>query len=142
MRVLVCGGRDFGNISRHNPPTESELKEYRFILSTLTKELCPPVTDDMETWLPPKDLYIIAGGAWGVDSAAIDWAVVNWVQFKEYPADWDTYGKAAGAIRNKQMLTEGKPDLVLAFPGGRGTANMVGQAKKANIPVKEIKYEL
>ncbi len=36
------------------------------------------------------------------------------------------------------MLDEGKPDIVLAFPGGKGTANMVRQAKKAEITVVEI----
>jgi hypothetical protein len=36
------------------------------------------------------------------------------------------------------MLDEGKPDLVLAFPGGRGTRNMVGQAKRAGVPVEIV----
>jgi hypothetical protein len=36
------------------------------------------------------------------------------------------------------MLLEGKPDLVVAFPGGKGTADMVRRARKANVPVKEI----
>jgi hypothetical protein len=47
-------------------------------------------------------------------------------------------GKAAGPIRNQRMIDEGKPDLVIAFPGGRGTADMVSRAKKAGIPVQEI----
>jgi hypothetical protein len=55
-----------------------------------------------------------------------------------YPADWKRYGNAAGAIRNTQMLVEGKPDIVLAFPTGRlsitkGTKNMVQQARKAGV---------
>jgi hypothetical protein len=37
------------------------------------------------------------------------------------------------------MLMEGKPDLVVAFPGGRGTANMIEQARKAGVEVLEIK---
>lgn len=85
-------------------------------------------------------MTIISGGARGVDSAAIDWAVVNWCPFKEYKADWQQYGKAAGVIRNRQMLDEGKPDLVVAFPGGKGTAHMVSIAKERGIPVKEITY--
>ena len=59
-----------------------------------------------------------------------------------YPADWDTHGRGAGPIRNKQMLEEGKPDLVIAFPGGKGTANMIGQAKEAGIPVREIEAKV
>lgn len=54
-----------------------------------------------------------------------------------YPADWDTYGNRAGFIRNKQMLDEGKPHVVVAFPGGIGTRMMVGLAKRHNIPIKE-----
>jgi len=55
-----------------------------------------------------------------------------------FPADWGKYSKSAGYIRNKQMLAEGKPDLVVAFPGGKGTANMVKLAKLANIPIHTI----
>ncbi|MEM9912925.1 MAG: hypothetical protein AAF922_19365 [Pseudomonadota bacterium] len=44
-------------------------------------------------------------------------------------------GRAAGPIRNKEMLDEGCPDLVVAFPGGRGTANMVKQAQAAGVEV-------
>lgn len=76
----------------------------------------------------------------GVDEAAIDWAVVNWCVFQEFPPDWDKYGNAAGPIRNQQMLDEGKPDLVVAFPGGRGTADMVNKARKAGIEVIEVTY--
>jgi hypothetical protein len=55
-----------------------------------------------------------------------------------FPADWEKYGKAAGPIRNQQILVEGKPDLVVAFQGGRGTANMVSRAQQAGVPVVEI----
>lgn len=48
------------------------------------------------------------------------------------------YGKSAGPIRNQTMLDDGKPDLVLAFPGGRGTADMVAKAEKHGIPVRRI----
>ena len=45
-------------------------------------------------------------------------------------------GLAAGPIRNKQMLVEGKPNLVIAFVWkelGPGTSNMLKQAKEAGI---------
>lgn len=90
------------------------------------------------TWLPRPDLHLILGRAKGVDEFAEDWAVVHWVNYSVYPADWDKYGKGAGAIRNKQMLDEGKPDIVIAFPGGPGTANMVKQARAAKVAVLEI----
>jgi len=54
------------------------------------------------------------------------------------PAEWDKFGRRAGPLRNEQMLREGKPDVVVAFPGGRGTAHMVRIAKEAGIDVLEI----
>jgi hypothetical protein len=126
MRVLVCGGRDYD--------------DYDHVRTVLYK-FC----DDNELWHEPdqygnslpKDLVIIHGGAKGADSLADQWAVVNWVPFEEYKPDWDRYGKSAGPIRNQQMLDKGKPDVVIAFPGGRGTAHMIGIAKKAGVPVIE-----
>lgn len=131
MRVLVCGGRDFGKCS---PGWRSP--EHIFIGEYLDKRLNP---DNLP--LPPDGLVIIAGAATGADTAAIDWAVVNWVSFVEYPANWQEYGKRAGYIRNKQMLEEGKPDLVIAFPGGKGTANMVKLARDAGVPVEIVEYK-
>ena len=55
-----------------------------------------------------------------------------------YRADWEGLGRKAGPIRNQQMLDEGKPDLVVAFPGGRGTANMMRIAREAGIEVIEV----
>src|SRR5215475_12388663 len=53
-------------------------------------------------------------------------------------ADWGQFGSGAGPIRNSKMLAEGKPEMVLAFPGGRGTANMVKQARSAGVSVCEV----
>lgn len=116
MRVLVCGGRDYGLT------TEQRNKIYRVLNSLLAR----------------PDLEIISGMAKGVDSVAADWAVVHMVKLHEFPANWDKYGKSAGYIRNKQMLDEGEPHLVIAFPGGKGTAMMVDLARKANIAAEII----
>jgi hypothetical protein len=61
---------------------------------------------------------------------------VNWVPVEEYKADWDTYGKSAGPIRNQKMLDTGI-DYVIAFPGGRGTEHMKKIARKAGVTVIE-----
>lgn len=37
------------------------------------------------------------------------------MELLRFPAKWNEHGKAAGPIRNQQMLTEGKPDVVFAF---------------------------
>ena len=138
MRVLVCGGRNFAEVD--NSPDEEFLKrtaEYKFVhdhLHNLSLGWPRTPEDEYGNWLPA--VTIITGECpTGVDQAAIDWAVVNWTGYKGFPADWKTHGKAAGPIRNKQMLDEGKPDVVVAFPGGKGTANMVKLAREAGVPV-------
>lgn len=74
---------------------------------------------------------------------ALEWAQSRGIAVHPYPADWERYGRAAGPIRNKQMLDLGKPDYGIAFydrprDKSRGTANMVSQLKKAGIPVMEV----
>lgn len=127
LKVLVCGGRDF---------TDHDL-----VSKTLDA-----LADEFNLWAPPDSygntlplrLHIISGGADGADSLATDYAMVNWTGYTEYPADWKKHGRAAGPIRNQQMLIEGKPDLVIAFPGGKGTLDMVRRAKKAGVEVRKI----
>lgn len=59
----------------------------------------------------------------------------------EIPADWTTYGKAAGPIRNRQML-DLNPDIVIAFhndiTSSKGTKDTVTEAKRRGIPRVEI----
>lgn len=88
--------------------------------------------------LLPRPTVVIHGGAPGVDSQAGAWARMRGVEVEEYPADWRNGGPMAGPIRNARMLRDGRPDLVLAFPGGSGTHNMTMQAKRAGVPVVEV----
>ena len=127
MKVLVCGGRDF--------------TDWGSVCITLYN-----ICDEFKLWTEPDNygnklpegITIISGAARGADSLAIDWAVVNWAPFKEYKADWTKHGRLAGPIRNQRMLDEEKPDLVIAFPGGYGTADMVTRAKAQGFQVREI----
>jgi hypothetical protein len=126
MKILVCGGRDYKN----------KRKVYDVL-----HELCVKYSKNYnpdDNWLP-SDIKIIAGGAKGADSLAEDFAVEHFTEFKEYPAKWHKHGIAAGHIRNQQMLEEERPDLVVAFPGGKGTADMVRRSKKAGFKVMEVK---
>ena len=85
------------------------------------------------------DIKIIAGGARGADSLAVEWAKSRGIPFQEFPANWSLHGrKAAGPKRNQQMLDENNIFLVIAFPGGSGTADMVARAQKAGIHVKRF----
>ena len=109
MRVLVCGGRDY-----------SDLDKVIAILDTI------------------QPSSIIEGGAQGADSLARQWAILRDVDRRSFYADWSRDGKAAGPIRNQRMLDEGRPDLVVAFPGGGGTADMVRRAERARIRVVRV----
>ena len=113
MVILVCGGRTYNNKDKVNE-----------VLSSIHKET--PIS------------VLIHGAAKGADTLAGYWARENGIKEKQYPALWNTHGKAAGIIRNQKMLDDNKVDLVIAFPGGKGTADMVERAKKANIEVREI----
>jgi hypothetical protein len=85
------------------------------------------------------DTTIVHGAASGVDRWAGRFAKAHGLQVREFPADWEKYGKGAGHIRNQQMLDEGRPHLVYALhtdPGlGKGTRDMVRRARAAGLPV-------
>jgi hypothetical protein len=57
------------------------------------------------------------------------------IHVKEYRAEWHRFGREAGPMRNARMLAEGKPNLVVAFPGGPGTRNMVDLARRAGVEI-------
>ena len=122
--ILVCGGRGY----------------YKY--SKVWQTLGNLITD---AWFkdPEDAITIIQGGATGADFCAKIFALdeydqVPLIQHKEFPADWKTHGKAAGSIRNQQMLDEGKPDIVVAFPGGAGTADMIRRATAAGVEVIQV----
>lgn len=85
---------------------------------------------------------LVEGGARGADDLAALWANKNGIQVKTYPADWQAHGKAAGPIRNREMLLAHRDALVIAFPIGRspGTRNCMSQAEK--LGMKVINYGL
>lgn len=111
--VCVCGGRDYTNKQK--------------VYETLDKVL-----------VVFPNLYIINGGARGADKISTSWSEDMLVNFKEFPAGWKKHPIAAGPIRNREMLKYGF-NLLIAFSGGRGTADMVKITKNAGIPVREIK---
>lgn len=120
MRVLVFGGRNY-------PHRESLFRE----LDALTID---------EGGMMPRDGTRIGHGACptGADRWADEWAVVNWVPCDEFPADWGQHGRAAGPIRNSQMLAAFMPDVAVQCPGGRGTADMRRKLDRAGVRVIEV----
>jgi precorrin-6x reductase len=78
------------------------------------------------------------GDAGGADALASAWSLVYGIPNRRYVAKWGKHGRAAGPIRNQQMLEDNPIDLVIAFPGGAGTADMVSRAEAAGIEVRRI----
>lgn len=97
--------------------------------------------DVLSQYYKPGDV-LIHGDAKGADRLSEKALRNTYSKFpvERYPADWNKHGKAAGPIRNQQMLDEGKPDLVIAFlaQNSRGTKDMVSRAEKAGVEVKVI----
>lgn len=112
MKILVCGGRSYNNQERVDRVLD------QFINLGM----------------------IIHGAATGADTCAQNYADCKLVAYKRYRADWERYGVSAGPIRNKFMLDD-NPDisLVVAFPGGRGTENMIDLANKRGILVMRVR---
>jgi YspA, cpYpsA-related SLOG family len=109
MKVLVCGSRHWTN----EAVIRRELERL------------------------PSETVIIEGGASGADSIARAVAHALGFTVLEHKAAWNTFGRAAGPIRNQQMLDENKPELVLAFTDDQsartGTADMLRRAERAGI---------
>lgn len=108
--VLVCGGRDF--------------RDRALLFDTLDQE-------DVDC--------IVHGGATGADQLAGEWAVARKRPEIIIPAQWKGYGLRAGPVRNGWMIRFVAVTHVIAFPGGRGTADMVKQARREFIHTTEIR---
>ena len=93
--------------------------------------------DDYQTVANKRAHVIIEGGAPGADRLAREWAERNGIHCATVKARWANYNAAAGPLRNAVMLSLG-PDLVVAFPGGVGTENMVKQAEAAGVDVMRV----
>lgn len=109
MRVLVTGGREFRD------------REWLYGALELLHSL-DPITE------------LIEGGAAGADCLAANWAIWRLGGSTTVKADWKKHGSAAGPIRNR-LMAHMDPDVVLACPGGNGTADMVTVAKLRGIQV-------
>jgi len=79
--------------------------------------------------------FVGQGGARGADFLGKRWALDHVIPTQQFDADWERYGKRAGHLRNGVMLREVAPDWLVAFPGGRGTADCVAQAQSLGIRV-------
>jgi hypothetical protein len=110
-RILICGGRRFDS-----------------------QEHFQNVMVVMQPMFAPR-FCIFEGGANGADRMAQIWARLNGYPQATMPANWNYYGYGAGTKRNTDMLDFFLPDVVIAMPGGKGTADMVKQSLERGIAV-------
>lgn len=86
--------------------------------------------------VPPEDVTLICGRARGLDTIAEYRATLLGWKIEPYPANWNEYGRAAGPIRNQQMLNSGV-DVCLAFHNSidesKGTKDMIRRVERAGI---------
>lgn len=117
QRVLICGDRDWNH--------------YEVILNVLRK-------------VPHVDC-VIEGEARGADLLGYLAAAQLGIDVMPFPADWAKYGRAAGPIRNQEMIDKGRPTLVLAFHDdldhSKGTADMIARARRAGIEVRIFDHD-
>lgn len=97
MKLIIAGGRDYQFNRRDIALLNDIHKKY-----TITE--------------------VVSGAAPGADMHGEMWAATNGIPVKQFPADWDKHGRAAGPIRNRQMADYA--EALAIFPGGRGTRSM------------------
>lgn len=110
MKVIIAGGRDI-------QPSFSEIWNAVINSGYFVEE-------------------IVSGCADGVDHQGELYAENFDIPLKKFPANWNHYGALAGPIRNLQMARYA--DALIAFPGGKGTANIIRQMEKQKKPVYRV----
>ena len=113
MKVLVCGGSSYRD------------------KATVFDEL-----DKLHGHHPVS--LIINGGARGADYCSSQWAKESDIPLRVFKADWQQFGDQAVFVLNGAMIEEAKPELILAFPGGDVTTDMVKRAEQVGITVIKV----
>ena len=124
MNLLVCGGRDCSRTD---------------VWNWLERNAHLEIAHAMGRYSSVTLKTLIHGGARGADEGAAAWGRSEGIKVIDYPANWRKHGARAAPIRNQRMIDEGKPDIVIAFPGGKGTFEMLRRAEAAGIPIIKVK---
>ncbi len=127
-RVLVYGGRKWGVATSEDSAERRAQAQRELTLLRRTLRLL----------LESGDLVITGGGEGADRGAGVLARQLVGVDYLEFKADWDAFGKMAGPARNQQMIEEGLPDIGVGFPGGKGSEDMRRRLHGAGIPVVEI----
>jgi hypothetical protein len=115
FKVIIAGGRDFNDYE-------------------LLCKKCDHMLSEQ------SDIEIVSGKARGADSLGERYAKERGYNVKEFPAQWDMFGKSAGYRRNAEMADYA--DALIAFWDGesKGTNHMINLAKEKNIKIKVVNY--
>lgn len=108
MKVIIAGGRDYKLTAIDHDRLDQAWRSL-------------PITE------------VVCGCARGADTGGELWGLARHIPVKRFPADWDTFGRSAGPRRNRQMAEYA--EALIAFPGGKGTENMVKQATEMGLKV-------
>ena len=111
MKVIVAGGRNFVECSGDRANLRDAL-------------------------LKLGATEVVCGMARGADMFGYRVAKEIGLPIAEFSAEWDRFGKRAGMIRNAEMANYA--DALIAFPGKRGTLNMVAEADRRGLPIVKI----
>lgn len=111
MKLIIAGSRDFQDEDIYAELVQLRISDH-------------PMVNAEE---------IVSGCARGADTAGEMYADFYGISVKKFPADWNTHGKSAGPIRNKQMAEYADALLIFMKPGGtKGSLNMIKQMKQLN----------
>lgn len=115
MKVIIAGGRDFTDV-------------------VMLTNYCADIL------CATKEVEVVCGCSQGADILGLDFAAAFGYEVELFPPDWDKHGKAAGPIRNKEMVEYA--DALIAFWDGksRGTKDVIDQATKAGLKVRVKRY--
>lgn len=117
LKVIVAGGREFDTF-----------EDYEKLKAVLGYYLSSR---------DPSEIEIVSGVARGADSLGERYAKEFGLAVKQFPADWDRFGKKAGPFRNAQMAYYA--DALIAFDtGGRGTAHMIDLARRSELKIRVV----
>jgi hypothetical protein len=120
FKVIIAGGRDFN--------------DYDLLVKVCDHMLSNKINDNN------IDIEIVSGNANGADKLGEKYAIERNFKLKLFPADWITYNKSAGYIRNKQMSEYA--DALICFWDGfsKGSKHMIDLASQKNLKIKIQNY--
>jgi hypothetical protein len=115
VNIAIVGSRDF---------TDYEL--FKTKVNYLLKNL-------------ENEIIIVSGGAKGADSLARQYAQEKNYKLIEFIPDWDTHGKSAGFLRNKEIINQADMCIAFSINDSAGTASSIKLAEKKKIPLRIVK---